>query len=106
VIRSSRADGSLMNSRPCENCIDLMRQVGIKTVYYSSNDASMVKEQVVNMKQDHTSFGFKYINHLLYPDRYMDPKLERHDEQAELVNEKKKAERARLFRKNGGKRFP
>jgi hypothetical protein len=103
VIRSSRADGSLMNSRPCENCIDLMRKVGLKTVYYSSGDASIIKENVENMKQDHTSFGFKYINHLMYPSRYKDPKLERHEEQTEISNEKKKEEWLKKFRKNGGR---
>jgi deoxycytidylate deaminase len=92
-----------MNSRPCNNCIDLICKVGIKTVYYSSDDASMVKEQVNNMKQDHTSFGFKYINHLLYPSRYKDPKLERHEEQAELALAKQRTERMKLIRKNGGK---
>jgi hypothetical protein len=80
VIRSSRIDGSLMNSRPCEHCIDLMRQIGIKTVLYSSNNASIIKENVDEMKQDHTSFGYKYLQFRMFPGRFRDPKVVRDEE--------------------------
>jgi hypothetical protein len=69
-----------MNSRPCEHCIDLMRQIGIKTVIYSSNDASIIKENVDEMKQDHTSFGYKYLQYRMFPGRYRDPKIVRDEE--------------------------
>jgi truncated hemoglobin YjbI len=39
----------------------------------------------------------------MYPSRHKDPKLERHEEQAEISNEKKKEEWLKKFRKSGGR---
>jgi deoxycytidylate deaminase len=72
-----------MNSRPCEHCINLMREIGIKTVSYSGDNDNMITEHVADMDDtQHTSIGYKYLKHRLYPDRYGDPKLERQKEQA------------------------
>ncbi len=57
-----------------------MRQIGIKTVLYSSTDASIIKENVQEMKQDHTSFGYKYLQFRTFPGRYRDPKIVRDEE--------------------------
>lgn len=61
---------------PCAHCIDLMRQIGIKTVYYSSSTETIVKENVNKMDSTkYTTFGYKYINYLLNPSRCTDAKL-------------------------------
>ena len=97
VIRLSRADGStLMNSRPCEHCIGLMRVIGIKTVSYSLDDSSMTTENVSEMDHtQHTSIGYKYLRHKMYPERFIDPKIERHEEQ-----EREKLARTKLRKQN------
>ncbi len=67
-----------------------MKEVGIKTVSYSLDDASIITENVADMDQaQHTSIGYKYLRHKLYPDRFIDPKIERHEEQErEKLNKK------------------
>jgi hypothetical protein len=90
VIRLSRADSTLMNSRPCEHCIGLMREVGIKTVSYSLDDASIITENVADMDlTQHTSIGYRFLRHKLYPDRFIDPKIERNEEQEREKQNKK-----------------
>lgn len=65
-----------MQSMPCGHCIDLMRQIGIKTVYYSSQNETIIKEKVNKMDSSkYTTFGYKYINYLLNPSRCTDKKL-------------------------------
>ena len=83
-----------MNSRPCEHCIGLMREVGIKTVSYSLDSNSIITENVVDMDQSqHTSIGYRFLRHKLYPNRFIDPKIERNEEQ----------EREKQNKKNKGK---
>ena len=49
VIRTTR-DGKLANSRPCRKCLEMMRNLGIKKVYYSSgNDEEIISENVKDM---------------------------------------------------------
>jgi hypothetical protein len=58
-----------------------MRQIGIKTVYYSSGDATIIKENVNRMDSSkYTTFGYKYINYLLNPGRCTDVKLIKDEE--------------------------
>ena len=55
-----------MNSRPCSQCVDLMNTVGIKTVYFSSENSSIVKDNVTTMST-YTTFGNRYLNYILNP---------------------------------------
>lgn len=49
VIRINR-DGIIGKSRPCYNCLDMMRAVGIKKVYYTSgNNNELICENVKDM---------------------------------------------------------
>lgn len=62
-----------MNSRPCEHCISLMREVGIKRVVYSADENNLVKESTQKMDMNvHTSFGYKYMISHIYPNKYPD----------------------------------
>lgn len=81
-----------MQSMPCAHCIDLMRQVGIKTVYYSSDKATIIKENVNRMDSSkYTTFGYKYINYVLNPARCTDAKLLQDEENKRRKNAAKKA---------------
>lgn len=40
-------DGTLKESKPCDNCVKIMREVGIKKVTYSSQDERFVTESLV-----------------------------------------------------------
>jgi hypothetical protein len=44
-------------SKPCKNCTDMLKQLGIKQVYYSNNDGSMTLEKVRNLTTDHLSIS-------------------------------------------------
>lgn len=58
VIRIKPCDSSLGNSKPCFDCIQLMRQHGIKKVFYS-NDAGQIVMERVNRMQNERSVGFQ-----------------------------------------------
>lgn len=45
VIRLS-AFGDLVMSRPCPNCMDLIRAANIKNIFYSNNQGQIVKERI------------------------------------------------------------
>ena len=53
-------DGSLGNSRPCHNCMDMIKAVGIKRIFYST-DEGIVKENVNSMISIHSSSVTKQI---------------------------------------------
>jgi hypothetical protein len=40
----------IYNSRPCNNCINKMNKIGIRKVYYSTQDGNIVYEFVKEMK--------------------------------------------------------
>lgn len=48
VIRQS--GGNLAESKCCEDCIKLMRLVGIRKVYYSNSNGDIVCEKLNNIK--------------------------------------------------------
>jgi len=86
-----------MQSKPCEHCIELIRVIGIKTIYYSSANKTMIKDNVFKMDSSaYRTFGYKYINYVLNPSRCTDKKLIQDEE-----NKRKKieAKRALLLKK-------
>lgn len=64
VIRS-KANDKLGNARPCHNCLDMMRSVGISKVYYST-DNGIICERVKDMISIQTSSVTKYIEQKYY----------------------------------------
>lgn len=75
VVRVSKADNqTFMNSRPCENCIDLIKKVGIKNVIYSTENNNLIKQSIEEIEQTNThySFGYKYMISHIYPNRFPD----------------------------------
>jgi len=53
--------GKLGNSRPCNHCVSLMQQVGLKKVYYSNKEGKIVMEKVQGMPSLHESEGFGWL---------------------------------------------
>lgn len=53
VIRSK--NNKLNISRPCKACIEKMRDLGIRKVYYSDSDGNIVYEYINDMKIIHIS---------------------------------------------------
>jgi len=47
VIRID-SSGDMVNSRPCHNCLDMMKAVGVRKIFYSHNN-NIICERVNNM---------------------------------------------------------
>jgi len=61
VIRINK-DGKLMNSRPCYNCLSMMKAVGVKRVYYSDNNENIICENVKDMLSINSSSVTRIID--------------------------------------------
>jgi hypothetical protein len=61
VVRVS-AHGDLCNSRPCFNCLEMMRAVNIKRVFYVDNKSNIVCENV----RDMISMQASVVTRLIY----------------------------------------
>ena len=48
---------ALRNSRPCNQCIEKLRKIGIRKVFYSTDDGTIVSEFIEHMDKIHTSAG-------------------------------------------------
>ncbi len=71
VIRR-KSNGNLGNARPCHNCLEMMKAIGIKRIYYSTGDGDgIIKETVNHMVSIHSSSVTKQIERL-YKDAPMD----------------------------------
>jgi deoxycytidylate deaminase len=63
VIRINKSN-ALMNSRPCNNCIDKLQKIGIRKVHYSNEYGEIVSEFVQGMVKIHESSGSKFLKKL------------------------------------------
>lgn len=61
VIRVNKNNG-MKNSRPCNSCIDKMKQKGLRKVYYSNSQGDIVYEYVETMPKLHDSSGHRMRN--------------------------------------------
>lgn len=61
VVRINKPDKKdsactkLVNARPCAHCLDMMKSVGIRRVYYSDDSGEIIYENVKDMISIHTS---------------------------------------------------
>lgn len=46
-----------MNSRPCKHCSKMLRNIGVKTIYYSDEDGDITYERVKDLHSEHLSFA-------------------------------------------------
>lgn len=63
VIRINK-NFALKNSRPCNHCIDKLRKIGIRKVYYSNENGNIVGEFINDMEKLHVSDGNKFLQKL------------------------------------------
>jgi deoxycytidylate deaminase len=61
VIRINKEE-KLMNSRPCYNCLSMMKAVGIKRVYYIDNCEKIICENVKDMLSINSSSVTRFID--------------------------------------------
>lgn len=61
VIRINRED-KICKSRPCYNCLAMMKSVGIRKVYYSDNNQNIICENVKDMISINASSVTKMID--------------------------------------------
>lgn len=62
IIRICDKSCNLKNSRPCNSCIEKLREKGIRKVYYSNDKGNIVYEFIENMPKIHDSSGFLIKN--------------------------------------------
>jgi len=54
----------MCNSRPCFNCLAMMKSVGIRKVHYTDNNGDIVTETVKDMFSIQSSSVTRFINQL------------------------------------------
>jgi hypothetical protein len=66
VIRIDKKDKcniKLVNARPCHGCLEMMKSIGIRRVYYSDDYGNIIHENVKDMVSIHASHVMmKYDN--------------------------------------------
>jgi hypothetical protein len=58
VIRYN-SNGELMGSKPCRDCIELLKVMGISRVYYSTDEHKIACIRLMDLHSDHVSWGCK-----------------------------------------------
>jgi hypothetical protein len=60
IIRYN-SNGELMSSKPCRDCIELLRTIGIQRIYYSTDQHQIVFERLDTISSKHISWGYRYL---------------------------------------------
>lgn len=60
IIRTNNR-GELKFSKPCCNCIEKLKKFGVKSVYYSTDEGTIIKERLDTICGDHKSGGQKML---------------------------------------------
>lgn len=63
VIRINK-NFTLKNSRPCNHCIDKLKKIGIRKVFYSNENGQIICEYIEHMKKIHISAGSRFLNRI------------------------------------------
>jgi tRNA(Arg) A34 adenosine deaminase TadA len=67
IIKQSKTSSQLGNSRPCCECIRLMKLLNINSVYYTNSNSEIVVERVSKMLNGHkTQIHVSIANNLIY----------------------------------------
>jgi hypothetical protein len=59
VIRS--VPNGIGSSRPCQHCLNVMKQLGVNRVFYSIDGNEIICEKVKYMVSDHLSLGGRLV---------------------------------------------
>ena len=65
VIRVNH-EGNLVNSRPCHNCVDMLKACGIKNIFYSTNEGNIICEKVNHIVSINSSSVSRLIERTHY----------------------------------------
>lgn len=62
VVRISK-DNTLLDSKPCKMCLNMIKKAKIKTIYYSDSLGNIVRDKLSNMTEHEctTSKGVKFV---------------------------------------------
>jgi tRNA(Arg) A34 adenosine deaminase TadA len=60
IVRINNS-GFFMNSKPCLNCIKLIKKYNIKRIVYSCSKTEFVKCRPIDCKTDHLSYGTRCL---------------------------------------------
>lgn len=60
VARYSATKNQFTNSKPCQQCSDIIKKYGFKFVIYSIDNNQFIKENIKELKCDHMSKGIKF----------------------------------------------
>uniref|UniRef100_A0A6C0IAY0 Uncharacterized protein n=1 Tax=viral metagenome TaxID=1070528 RepID=A0A6C0IAY0_9ZZZZ len=71
IVARVTKDGTIRNSRPCNNCLDMMSKYNIKNIIYSTDDGFFIVDKPQNMEKLHSSSGW---NTFKDPSRLNKPK--------------------------------
>jgi hypothetical protein len=61
IIIRYNSNGQLMSSKPCRDCIELLKTIGIQRIYYSNDNHKIVCERLDTISSNHISWGCRYI---------------------------------------------
>ena len=64
IVVKVQKTGLLGNARPCMKCLNLMKTVGIKKIYYSISPDKIICEKVRDMVSIHVSRRTKLLDKL------------------------------------------
>lgn len=63
VVRTNK-DLSLSNSMPCFNCVNILKDIGIEKIIYSSGDKNIYKKVKIHDLPKHVSKGGLWMKRL------------------------------------------
>lgn len=55
IDKKNKDNIQLVNARPCQNCLEMMKSIGIRRVYYSNDCGEIVCENIKDMISIHSS---------------------------------------------------
>ena len=69
ILYVARVDkmNKLKDSRPCINCYNVIRSLGIKKIVYSTDDSEYELSKTHDYKPENVSLGYSYIKHGFVP---------------------------------------
>ena len=50
-----------MSSKPCRDCIELLKTIGIQRIYYSTDTHKIVCERLDTISSNHVSWGYRCL---------------------------------------------